>query len=100
MSLDKSAVRTIADLARIKVPEEDLDHLAGELSNILTFIEQLKEVDTENTKTCRYVLRGMLRNRMRDDEIKDLLPREKFLEGAPDQIGGMIRIPIVMKPSS
>ncbi len=46
MSLDKATVAKIARLARIKVPDGDLDALAGELSNILDWIEQLNEVDT------------------------------------------------------
>jgi Asp-tRNA(Asn)/Glu-tRNA(Gln) amidotransferase C subunit len=39
----------------------------------------------------------MLKDQMREDEIKDLLPRDQFLAGAPDQIGGMVRVPPVMK---
>ncbi|MGB7977666.1 MAG: Asp-tRNA(Asn)/Glu-tRNA(Gln) amidotransferase subunit GatC [Chlamydiales bacterium] len=99
-NFDHQSLEYLKKLCRIECTAEEGEDLFNSLNRILQYIEQLKEVDTENTKTCRYVLRGMLRNRMRDDEIKDLLPREKFLEGAPDQIGGMIRIPIVMKPSS
>ena len=47
MSLDKETVRKIASLARLKVPDEELETMAGELNNILGWIEQLREVDTE-----------------------------------------------------
>ena len=47
MSVDKSTVARIAQLARIKVPEEDLGALADELSKIVGWVEQLDEVDTE-----------------------------------------------------
>jgi aspartyl-tRNA(Asn)/glutamyl-tRNA(Gln) amidotransferase subunit C len=47
MSLDKATVRRIATLARIEVPEADLAGLAGELSGILGWIEQLQEVNTD-----------------------------------------------------
>ena len=47
MSLDKETVARIARLARLKVPEEELEPLAGELSGILAWIEQLNEVDTK-----------------------------------------------------
>jgi Asp-tRNA(Asn)/Glu-tRNA(Gln) amidotransferase C subunit len=40
----------------------------------------------------------MLKSVVRDDEPKDLLPREQFLSNAPDQVGGMIRVPPVLKP--
>ena len=46
MSLDKATVRRIATLARLDVPDADLEPLAGELSAILGWIEQLQEVDT------------------------------------------------------
>ncbi len=48
MSLDKDTVRKIAFLARIRVPEDALGGLAEELSNIIGWVEQLGEVDTEN----------------------------------------------------
>ena len=47
MSLDKNDVKKIAFLARIRVPEEALEPLAGELSNIIGWVEQLSEVETE-----------------------------------------------------
>lgn len=49
MALDRETVRRIAYLARIRVPEDALDGLAGELSNIIGWIEQLNEVDTEGS---------------------------------------------------
>ena len=48
MSLDKDTVARIARLARLKVPEEELAPLAGELLGIFAWIEQLNEVDTNN----------------------------------------------------
>ena len=46
MSLDKATVSRIARLARIGVPDEDLEQLGAELTNILGWVEQLNEVDT------------------------------------------------------
>ena len=48
MSLDKETVARIARLARLKVPDEELEPLAGGLSGILAWIEPLNEVDTAN----------------------------------------------------
>ncbi len=50
MSVDKDTVRKVAHLARINVPEERLEPLAGELSCILDWIEQLNEVDIEGVE--------------------------------------------------
>ena len=47
MSLDKNDVKKIAFLARIRVPDDALEPLAGELSNIIGWVEQLSEVETD-----------------------------------------------------
>jgi aspartyl-tRNA(Asn)/glutamyl-tRNA(Gln) amidotransferase subunit C len=99
-NFDHQTLEHLKKLCRIECTAEENEDILANLSRVLEYVEQLKEVNTENTKTCRYVLRGMLRNRMREDEVKDLLPREQFLANAPDQIGGMIRVPQVLKPSS
>ena len=77
--------------------EEEEADIQESLSRILDYMAQLNEVPTEGVKTCRFVLRSMLKNVMREDEVKDILPREQFLANAPDQIGGMIRVPPVLK---
>ena len=50
MSIDIDTARRVAHLARIKVEEADLPALAGELSGILTFMEQLNEVDIDGVE--------------------------------------------------
>jgi len=50
MSIDAATVAKIARLARLKVPEEEQARLAGELSGILDWIEQLNEVDTADVE--------------------------------------------------
>lgn len=77
-------------------PEEDADILSS-LNKVLDYMEQLNTVDTEGVRTCRYVLRSLMKQQLREDEVKDLLSREQFLSNAPDQIGGMIRVPPVLK---
>lgn len=78
-------------------PEEDAD-IEASLIRVLSYMDQLSEVDTEGVRTCRFVLRSMMKQSLRDDEPKDLLSRDAFLANAPDQIGGMIRVPPVLKP--
>ena len=45
MSVDTATVRRIAHLARIAVKEDEVEHLKGELNDMLAFVEQLSEVD-------------------------------------------------------
>jgi len=50
MSVDQATVRRIAHLARIKVNEEDVPHLQGELNAILAFVEELASVNVEGVE--------------------------------------------------
>ena len=87
MSLDKDTVARIARLARLKVPEEELVPLAGELSGILSWIEQLNEVDTADVEPLASVSDVTLP--MREDKVTDGGIAEKVLANAP---GGAVYI--------
>ena len=87
MSLDTEAVARIAHLARLKVPDEELAPLAGELSGILAWIEQLNEVDTKDVAPLASVSDVTLP--MREDKVTDGGIAEKVLANAP---GGAVYI--------
>ena len=87
MSLDKDTVARIARLARLKVPEEELEPLAVELSGILAWIEQLNEVDTQDVAPLASVSDVTLP--MRQDKVTDGDIAEKVLANAP---GGAVYI--------
>jgi aspartyl-tRNA(Asn)/glutamyl-tRNA(Gln) amidotransferase subunit C len=95
MALDKATVAHIAALARIKVPEADQAHLAGELSNILTWIEQLSEVDTRGVEPMSSA--AHLRLPMRDDAVTDGDCRDKILANAPQAARGFFAVPKVVE---
>lgn len=105
MSLDKDTVARIARLARLKVPEEELVPLAGELSGILAWIEQLNEVDTKNVEPLSSVSDVTLP--MRTDTVTDGGVAAKVLANAPggavylDQgdrnAGGFFTVPKVVE---
>ena len=95
MSLDKATVRSIAELARIEVPEEALDHLAGELSNILTFVEQLAAVDTEGVQPMTSVAAMTLP--MRADAVTAGGHADKVLANAPEAMEGFFTVPKVVE---
>jgi aspartyl-tRNA(Asn)/glutamyl-tRNA(Gln) amidotransferase subunit C len=95
MALDKATVARIATLARIKVPEGDLEHLAKELSGILTWIEQLREVDTKDVEPMASVAEITLP--MREDHVTDGNCRDKILSNAPQQAHGFFTVPKVVE---
>ena len=94
--LDKNMIQYLTQLSRIECTEEEQTALLKDLENILQYIDLLDEVDTENVAPCNHVLEEVT-NVMREDEVGETLPRKVFLENAPAQIGGMIRVPPVIK---
>jgi len=95
MALDKAIVARIATLARIKLPEEELDHWAGQLSHILTWIEQLNEVDTEGVEPMASV--AAMKLPMREDVVTDGAAMEKVLANAPQKAHGFFLVPKVVE---
>ncbi|MSP89074.1 MAG: Asp-tRNA(Asn)/Glu-tRNA(Gln) amidotransferase subunit GatC [Alphaproteobacteria bacterium] len=95
MALDKAAVRKIARLARIRVAEEELDGLAVELSNILTFVEQLGEVDTAGVEPMTSVVAMTLPRRA--DAVTDGNTADKVLVNAPEGTGNFFAVPKVVE---
>lgn len=94
MSLDTKTVKKIAFLARIKVEDARLEHLAGEMSSILEWIEQLAEVDTDGVQPMTSVTESTLPRR--EDKISDGDNPERVLSGAPDREGDFYTVPKVV----
>lgn len=86
MALDADTVAKIARLARLKVPADELEPLARELSGIFAWIEQLNEVDTAGVAPMSSVV-GDLQLPMRTDVVTDGNAADKVLANAP---GGAI----------
>jgi aspartyl-tRNA(Asn)/glutamyl-tRNA(Gln) amidotransferase subunit C len=95
MSIDNAIVAKIARLARIDVPEADRERLAGELSNILTWIEQLNEVDTEGVAPMTSVVEVALPRRA--DAVTDGDVAEDILANAPQRDDGFFVVPKVVE---
>ncbi len=95
-AFDEKELNKLAKLCRIECTEDEKKALHAQLSHVLNYVEQLKEVDTEGVEPCLTVLKT-LANVMREDEVGETLPRETFLANAPAHVGGMIRVPPVIK---
>ena len=95
MSIDKDTARRVAHLARIKVDEDQLDGLAGELSGILGFMEQLNEVDVDGVEPMTSVSPMALKRR--DDVVTDGNKQAQILSNAPDAREGFFAVPKVVE---
>lgn len=99
MRMDEEEFAKLTKLCRIECSPEEKEALFQNISKILSHIEQLNEVGTQDVTPCNQVLETMT-NIMREDEIGPLLSREEFLSNAPAHIGGMIRVPTILKTST
>lgn len=97
-NLDKETIKKLTHLCRIECDEEEQEALSHDLKKILDYIEQLQQIDTEHVLPCNQVLDDMA-NVTREDIVGETLSREAFLANAPSHIGGMIRVPPIIKQS-
>jgi aspartyl-tRNA(Asn)/glutamyl-tRNA(Gln) amidotransferase subunit C len=95
MSLDKATVRRIATLARIEVPDSDIEGLAGELSGIMGWIEQLQEVDT--AAVAPMTGGTDMKLPWRADAVTDGGKTDAVLANAPDPQGSFFTVPKVVE---
>lgn len=95
MSIDTDTARRVAKLARIRVEEADLPALAGELSGILTFMEQLNEVNVDGIEPMTSVT--PMRLKRRQDAVTDGNIQTQILKNAPDAREGFFAVPKVVE---
>ncbi|MFN7002599.1 MAG: Asp-tRNA(Asn)/Glu-tRNA(Gln) amidotransferase subunit GatC [Roseinatronobacter sp.] len=93
--IDLETARKVAHLARIAVPDENLPALAQELSHMLTFMEQLNEVDVEGVEPMTSVT--PMRLKRRRDGVTDGNQQAKILSNAPDAREGFFAVPKVVE---
>jgi aspartyl-tRNA(Asn)/glutamyl-tRNA(Gln) amidotransferase subunit C len=95
MAIDAATVRKVARLARIAEPEEKLEGLAKELSGILSWIEQLNEVDTDGVEPMASAVH--MPAPMRDDVVTEGGDPEVVLSNAPKRAGNFFVVPKVVE---
>ncbi len=96
VDLDKKMLKKLTKLSRIECNEAEEEELFHQLKAILEHVAHLQEVDTDDVSPCNHVLASIC-NVIREDEVGPLLKREDFLNNSPSQVGGMIRVPPVIK---
>jgi len=95
MSVSSEQVRHIAKLARIAMSDEEIERLVPELNNILGWVEQLGEVNTDGVEPLTAVIDQKLR--LRDDAVTDGDERDAILANAPDAEHGFFAVPKVIE---
>ena len=95
MSVSTEQVRHIAKLARIAMSDKEIERLAPELNNILGWVEQLGEVDTDGVEPLTAVIDQKLR--LRDDVVTEGDIRDEVLANAPEAQHGFFAVPKVIE---
>jgi aspartyl-tRNA(Asn)/glutamyl-tRNA(Gln) amidotransferase subunit C len=97
MQLSKQDIEHIAKLARLKLTDEELERYGSQLSGVLAYIDQLKEVDTEGVEPTAQVT-GLV-NALREDEDVDWdrTEIESALKQAPELEGGQVKVRRVLE---
>ncbi|HEX5894385.1 MAG TPA: Asp-tRNA(Asn)/Glu-tRNA(Gln) amidotransferase subunit GatC [Solirubrobacterales bacterium] len=89
--IDRDQVLHVARLARLRLNEEEVERMAGELSGILDHVERISELDLDGVEPTSHVI--ALENVLRPDEPRPSWDRGEVVERAPDPASGAFRVP-------
>ena len=95
MSITPEEVLKIANLARLKINQDEVGQYATELSKIISLVEQMNKVDTQNVEPMAHPLD--VTQRLRKDEVTETNQREKFQSVAPNAEKGLYLVPKVIE---
>lgn len=94
MSIEKSDIEKLSQLARINVSEESMDVVASRLNDVLSMVDQLQAVDTEGVEPMSHPLDAL--QRLRADEVTETDQRQILMSNAPAQEDGLFLVPKVI----
>jgi len=95
MKIDHDSLKKIAHLARLHVKPEEEAALLSSMDNVLTWMEQLNEIDTEGVEPLTHIMDEV--NSWREDAGNNRLSRKEALANAPSQDGIYIKVPKVIE---
>lgn len=95
MKIDRATLDKIAHLARLELDEKEVPKLLEDMSQIISFVEKLNEVDTEGVEPLTTMSHEI--NALREDKVKDQLPKEEVLKNAPVKDENFFRVPKVLE---
>ena len=95
MKISMQEVEHVAKLARLELSAQEMERLVDQLSNILTYVEKLNELDTKGVEPTSHVLD--IRNVMRADAASPSLSQERALSNAPEKAAGHYKVPKIIE---
>ena len=95
MTISEEEVKHIANLAKLKLSDEEVKKFSVELGQIAEFVEKLKEVDVSSVSPTAFIVDKQ--NVFREDELRPSFDRELILKNAPSKDAGCISVPKVVE---
>ncbi len=92
--ISSSDVRKVAKLARLEIPEDQIEAYTEQLEEILSYVDQLQEIDTENVLPTTRAVEVV--NAMREDLVEVNCSREDLLNQSPHREGDFFRVPKIL----
>ena len=96
MLIDEKITLKIANLAKLELTEQEIKEYSKDLTNILKWMEELKEVDVSNVQPVTSVTKNDLYER-EDIAYKNTVEQEKILLNAPEKVGEYFTVPKVIE---
>lgn len=94
MAVTKKDVEKIAELARLKFTDKELENFTPQMNEILSYMDKLNELDTENINPLSHPVEQT--NVFRDDELKPSISTENALKNAPSKDEHHFKVPKVI----
>ncbi|MCB2185767.1 MAG: Asp-tRNA(Asn)/Glu-tRNA(Gln) amidotransferase subunit GatC [Deltaproteobacteria bacterium] len=94
MKISPEEVAHVAALARLELTPEMQNLLTGQMNDILTYMDKLAELDTQGVPPTNHALE--LTGALREDRVRESLPREEALANAPEENGDSFVVPRVI----
>lgn len=95
MKITRELLDKIAHLARLEFDEKDAEKMMKDMTDIVDWVEKLKEVDTEGVEPLTTMSHEI--NALRDDEVKEHMSHESALKNAPKKDDEYFRVPKVLE---
>ena len=95
MKVTKQDIDTVASLSRLNIRDDEVEGVMEQLDKFLTYVDNLKEIDTTNIEPTTYALK--MQNVFREDIVKPSLPRDDALSNAPLKEDGYFKVPRVLE---
>jgi aspartyl-tRNA(Asn)/glutamyl-tRNA(Gln) amidotransferase subunit C len=95
MAVNKKEVEVIAELARLRLNENEIDYYTAQLNQILEYVDKLNELNIESVEPLHHPVEG--KNALREDVRRESVSTAEALKNAPDKDENFFKVPKVIQ---